>query len=479
MLKRIQTQTAHNVLCYPVAATIFPTLFPRAQFDRAWGLQSVYNELYCILAADERWIYDTIKDLFPVDTFAVALWEIHQRVKETGGYAQDISAGIFRSDYMLQGDGVEMGSDKSTDPGSELGLKQVEFNTISCAGGCHANKVVDMHRHLARTGAYSSLVSENLVNLSAVPRNTNIDSLATSLAEAHKIYGPPKSKTAETAVLFIVQPDNFNVADERPIEYALWDKNVPAYRLEWGTDVLQYTSLSDTKQLLFHPPWRASQKPMEISVVYWRAGHEPHEYDETGKELRLRLEQSRAIKCPSLLAHILTFKKVQQALTVPGVLEKFLAPEKVAAIRETFVPMYPLDDSEAGQHARSLAMDPELAEDYILKPSLEGGGHNIFGADLPGFLSSVPQSSWSAYVLMERIPSPLVGNVLKSPQGIESSAVISELGVFGACLWRQTDHGCEILQNATAGWSLKTKYTDIDEMSVVKGYGCFDTPLLC
>jgi len=29
-----------------------------------------------------------------------------------------------------------------------------------------------------------------------------------------------------------------------------------------------------------------------------------------------------------------------------------------------------------------------------------------------------------------------------------------------------------------AGWTFKTKPVSVDEMSVVKGYGCFDCPLL-
>lgn len=32
--------------------------------------------------------------------------------------------------------------------------------------------------------------------------------------------------------------------------------------------------------------------------------------------------------------------------------------------------------------------------------------------------------------------------------------------------------------NSEAGWSLKTKPANVDEMSVVKGYGCFDSPYL-
>jgi hypothetical protein len=32
--------------------------------------------------------------------------------------------------------------------------------------------------------------------------------------------------------------------------------------------------------------------------------------------------------------------------------------------------------------------------------------------------------------------------------------------------------------NRLAGWSFKTKAAGVDEMSVVKGYGCFDCPRL-
>ncbi|KAB8229054.1 uncharacterized protein BDW43DRAFT_289730 [Aspergillus alliaceus] len=81
---------------------------------------------------------------------------------------------------------------------------------------------------------------------------------------------------------------------------------------------------------------------------------------------------------------------------------------------------------------------------------------------------------------MERIRSPSVTNVLLSPSGLDSGGVVSELGVFGTCLWRKgtDDRPYDMLQNFVGGWSFKTKHEDVDEMSVVKGYGCFDTPLL-
>lgn len=274
----------------------------------------------------------------------------------------------------------------------------------------------------------------------------------------------------------------FNIADERPIEYALSNQAepVPAYRLEFGPDVLKYTWLTEERELLFHPPWLASKDPVEISVVYMRAGYEAVEYDSTGWRARLQLEKSAAIKCPSILCHLTTFKKVQQALTVPGALERFLSESDAATIRKTFMPVYPLDESGAGRAARRLACDSDQSVNCILKPSLEGGGHNVYGDAIPGFLASIPKSQWSRYILMERIQPPISSNLLMSPAGLDGGEVVSELGVLGCCLWKAkpSESGCEMLHNAVGGWTFKTKYAEVDEMSVVKGYGCFDTPRL-
>ncbi|GKZ33360.1 hypothetical protein AbraIFM66950_003212 [Aspergillus brasiliensis] len=487
---------------YPISTSIFPTPFPKTLFHHAkQTLQPIYNELYALLSQNESWLYEAvIRPLLPVDKFARRLWEIHERLKNEGeggkaGYGSDISMGLFRSDYMLHvPDNINEDVEISLIEGENAGLqlKQVEFNTIACAGGCHANKAVDMHRYLTKTGVYDSLSKENddeakrdgPIKLSSLPTNDNIKALADSLAVAHDMYGRPAA-TRRAGVLFIVQPENFNVADELPIEYALWDRDVPVptYRVEWGVDVLERTCLGGDRELLFYPHLQGDgshggkRQPVEISVVYLRAGLEMHEYDSTGIECRVRLEQSRAIKCPSLLGHIVTFKKVQQALMGPGVLERFFnSNEKVSAIRDTFMSMYPMEgDSEEGRVGRRLATNPDTAWKYILKPSLEGGGHNIYGEDIPGFLLGLnSESEWGRYVLMERIRSPIVGNVLMSREGVEESDVISEFGVFGLCIWKKG----EILRNETVGWSLKTKFADVDEMSVVKGFGCFDTPLL-
>ncbi|KAJ5469241.1 hypothetical protein N7539_008859 [Penicillium diatomitis] len=465
----------------------FPTAVPRSRFDQAIKLQTVFNRLYCAVAEDDQWLYNVIRDIIPTDSLAKALWSVHEAVKKDG-YVQSISLGLFRSDYMLHLDhDKEMESDDE-DELSDASLKQVEMNTFSASGGSHADKVQVMHHYLARTGMYET--SGVAFDSTSLATNRNIKSIGSSLALAHETYGHARSKGVKaTAVLMIVQPNNFNIADERPIEYELWDRQVPVptYRLEFGADVLQYTSLGQDRELLFQPPWLESG--LEISVVYMRAGYEAHEYDDVGIKARIQLEQSTAIKCPSVLSHITTFKKVQQALSAPGTLEAFLPGHEASMIRETFMPMYLMDESEQGLHARKLACDLVQSMNYILKPSLEGGGHNVYGSDIPPYLSLTPEAQWSSYILMERIHPPLQSNLLMGPAVLDSGETVSELGIFGCCLWQsaktadaqaseESDHRIQMLSNEVGGWTFKTKFADIDEMSVVKGFGHFDTPLL-
>lgn len=514
LLKVIGSETPHSVHLQPVSASVFPTLFPRRLFKEAVDeLQFIYNELYCKLAEDVEWLYAVTGPLRRTEPLVDALWSVYEdvqrrRQKEGSRYIeQKIHTGVFRSDYMLhvQSDSAaDSDDDEDENWTQDLCLKQVEFNSYSCAGGCHADKVVNMHRFLARRGVYdiSSSSSEGQkentkILPSSLPKNNTINGIASLLASAHKTYGskPYSSTASHTAVLMVVQPNNFNIGDERPVEYALWnwsdDEPIPTYRIEWQ-QVLQHTHLTPTGELLFFPPENGvstvNRQPVEISVIYHRAGYEPQEYSEdvNGKEIRTRLELSRAVKCPSILGHITTIKSVQQALTVPGTLERWLTREKADRVRGTFVEIRSLDDFIFSKNPEQDDME-ELAENYILKPaSLEGGGHNIYGADIPAFLATLKQDSEkSAYILMERIRSPLsvYGMLLSSSRGVVADEVVSELGVFGGCLWERRESPsdsarCQVIENRVIGWSFKTKEVSVDEMSVVKGYGCFDTPYL-
>jgi len=470
LLKVIHDSPEQTVLAYPIGVTLFPTPFPRHLFEQALALQETYNMLYAGVAEDREWIHGALKGMLEVDELVSMLWGIHEEVEQQG-YVQDLTLGVFRSDYMLHV--------PQEGPRREIQLKQVELNTVSCAGGVHGERASRMHQYLHQTRVYTpnpSVGSSLTLTSSAFPPNNTTKLMSSGLAAAYSAYGPPKSgKATQTCILMLVQPHNHNIADERPIEYALWNQKIPIFRVLFSQETLDRTSLTPTRELLYHLP---NEQVMEVSVVYFRAGLHVQEFNGAGRECRLRMEISMAIKCPSVLSHLTGFKKIQQELMVPGTLERFLSKEEAKRIRDTFHPMYPLDESPAGITARKQAMDAKTAEEYILKPSLEGGGHNVYGDDIPEYLAELPLEKWPTYVLMEKIKPPLLHNTLSSERGVYEGPVISELGVFGYCLWRRWEGKGTMVQDIEPSWSFKTKNAEVDEMSVVKGYGCFDSPAL-
>ncbi|KAK3714307.1 hypothetical protein LTR37_007893 [Vermiconidia calcicola] len=459
LIKGIQFETESSVPSRPVGASILPTPFPRSSFEEACELQQAFNELYMRASSDPDWLYSILEPLMGHDDLFAALWETYIKVRGAG-VAQNAVCAIFRSDYMLH----KMSNDE------EVSLKQVEMNTFSCAGACHADRIAAMQHHLARVKAPEAITK--------LGRSKNTQSIVNLLKTAHETYKTNATSDIPKCVLITVQPFNFNIADERPIEHGLWDAGVPCYRCEWQ-NIRDRTILTEDRTLLFRPPIGIVE--LEVSVVYHRAGYEIEEYDDQGREARLRLEMSRAIKCPDILTHLTGFKSVQQALIQEGAVERFLPPDEAAKVRKTFMPMQILDTQAAGLEARKTALDPERAVNYILKPNLEGGGHNVYRSDIAEFLKLRPQEEWHKYVLMRLIEPPPSTGTIVMPEALYHGAVVSELGILGTCLWqRRSGAGgeLEIKHNEVVGWTFKTKPAGVDEMSVVKGYGVFDCPLL-
>ena len=61
-------------------------------------------------------------------------------------------------------------------------------------------------------------------------------------------------------------------------------------------------------------------------------------------DAKILVEKSLAVTCPSIDWHLAGSKKIQQELSRPGVLEKFLDdPEVIRDIRATFAGQYPLE----------------------------------------------------------------------------------------------------------------------------------------
>jgi len=186
-------------------------------------------------------------------------------------------------------------------------------------------------------------------------------------------------------------------------------------------------------------------------------------------------------------------KKIQQVLCEPGVLEDFLlSPGRpdvgfgegagslttavVEKLRQTWIGLWPMDNSELGQRAYKMIM--EEPERFVLKPQREGGGNNIYRTDIPPALEALAKGHRShgepekkeGYILMELIKPPQgISNWLV--RGGESKArkadVVSELGVYGVMLFG--DGGGEEVVNRGAGTLLRTKGRESDEGGVAIG----------
>jgi glutathione synthase len=457
-----------GVLATTAPVTLFPSLFPRSCFEEGLVIQQAYNKLYSAIARDVEWLKPIVEEIVQIDDFVAKLWQIQVEVAAEG-YAQDLALGLFRSDYMVHLDP----SGTSLTPG----LRQVEFNTIASSFGGLSTKVSALHRHLRDVDAYAPKTRELITKETLIASRAS-DCLAAGLAAAHKAYGPSKHGK-RLAVAFIVQDPERNVFDQRHLEYALLeDYDISAVRLPFHR-VLEDTKLTEDRSLIYRPP-HAEATEYEITTVYFRAGYTPDDY--RGPQdwgARLHVEQSRAIKCPSILTHLAGCKKIQQVLATPNSphLSRFLSDVAEASrVAKTFAPIYPMDQSEAGREARKLATNPETANRYVLKPQREGGGNNVYRKAIPEFLKRTPESHWPAWILMEMIETPPQRNMIMRNGVVQKGGVICEFGVYGVCLWSHTKG--DILENWEAGYLLRTKGDQSEEGGVAAGFGAIDSVCL-
>ncbi|QSZ30513.1 hypothetical protein DSL72_000067 [Monilinia vaccinii-corymbosi] len=465
----------HGVLATTAPVTLFPSLFPRTCFEQAKSVQKAYNILYASIAQDEAFLTDIVQEIIEVDDFIAGLWRVHMKVK-TEGYVQNLSLGLFRSDYMVH----QETSDFTPT------IKQVEFNTIASSFGGLSSKTSELHKfvYLSLTD-YDLLIKDTTSSLD-LPENTSTTSLALGLSQAFNSY--KRSSTSShynCCTIFLVQTPERNIFDQRHLEYELQRKGIPVFRLAFS-EVITHTTIAQTpkRELLYSPPSNPSKK-FEVAVVYLRAGYGPQDYpDASAWEGRFQIERSNAIKCPSILTQLAGAKKVQQVLatprtpSTPSILNRFVETSDVdlAKLEDTFTNIFPLDESPAGLEARKIAIDPELCNGYVLKPQREGGGNNIYRSAIPPFLKSLPESHWKSFILMEIITPPPVYNMILRNGVVEKGGVICELGIYGTCLWDQATS--EIIHNEEAGYLLRTKGDKSEEGGVAAGFGSMDSVAL-
>lgn len=449
-------ESLHAVANAPV--TLFPTPMPKLAFNAAIAVQQPFNQVYANVVLKKQWLVDVIKVLGAHDPeFTGRLFDTYQKSLVDGKPVQPVSLGLFRLDYMVD-----------TETNS---IKQIEFNTVLVLFGGLSTKVGQLHNYLNSQGFYDDNYSYEYYDKDVIPVLPSTVELARGLAKANEKYGELTKPDNETVVLFVVQPNERNCFDQRHVEYALLNEfGVKLVRVTFN-ELAAKTSVREDRLYV-------KLTMDQVSVVYYRSGYGPEEYgSEIEWEGRLKAEKTLAIKCPSILTQLSGAKKVQQELTNPEILAKFIDDsEAIEKVQLTFVNIYPMDDSEAGLKAREWAQDPQQCLKFVLKPQREGGGNNVYKEDIPKFLEKLPKEEWEAYILMELINPQQHPNLVIRNSEVFSETILLELGIFGTVLFNEDDG--DIYHNEGAGFLLRLKFSSSNEGGVAAGFGCVDTVCL-
>lgn len=484
LLQQINTWCGVHGLMYsdgeikwnPAPLSLTPLPYPTEAFAFLQRIQSVWNYLMDSIARNRTFLLSELKDVAESDEeFTGRLYKLFRALPEAevrGAW----TFGVFRSDYML--------SPGSSAESHSFVPMQVEINTIASGLGCLSTKAGHFLRDfLLRHASHPQLKllfeeQEQIPSSAKVTSTTeliqrvarrlevspSLHNIASAMAQAHDVYvrrlrsragndDDADSIADRIRILFVVQPKERNVGDQRALEEELWCRH--GVRCEFAT----FTELSRWLQLeqdgggnvaptlfLQRGPDRSRY---EVSLVYFRAGYTPSDYvfadgsqhdrvgsfgmdlpeasrdaelhqllrDNMAWRVRWAIERSRSIKCPSLGLHLAGAKAVQAAIARDGVLESLLteashdgvwAARAAVLLRRCFAEQHLLDaklgmsSASRGQDVGTVcrtqcaAIEAALAcdgRDWVLKPQREGGGNNLYRRALADTLREAQASS--------------------------------------------------------------------------------------
>lgn len=438
--------------------TLYPSGVPRSCFDFGCRLTPLFNALVDRLACDDTFLSSTLKETAEVDAFTGDLLRIYERNK---GSMQLGRLGIMRFDYFVE---KTDGQDR---------LSQVEMNTIAASFGSLSSRTSLLHRYVQTRSGKANGFMDNL------PDNNTAENLATMLARGHDLYCKARSipVDVEPIVAFIVQGGERNAFDQDILRNLLWTlRGIRSERITLceisnsgvcEDGALRWKSLS-------------SGKKFEITVAYFRAGYSPNDYP-TEKEWQARelIDSSLCLACPSIAYQLVGTKKVQQELSRPGVVEKFVTdPEDASALRSAFVGQWSLGMSDEAETEKVVAQALKNPENFVLKPQREGGGNNMYGMELHQALSNMSARERAAYVLMQRIHPVEQPNVIIRKGAPIRTNCVGELGLFGFILVDVRGQQPSVVTNANGGFLLRSKAANVEDGGVAAGVAVLDSPLL-
>ena len=400
------------------------SLISQLQIHTQWS-----SLLFWKVAQNSDFLREILEPTAKVDEFVRFLLSLIPQEKR-----QDQQLLINRNDFLFE-----------RKENGELQPLQVEFNTISASFAHLSGRVTALHQQLQQ---------ENILKAAPLPHDA-IAGFASGIKETIENLG-----WRDSALLILVQPKERNWFDQMGLFAALSQRGVKVVRATLA-EVHQKGKLKNGDL------WVG---PQRIGVVYFRAGYSPGDLpDEESRSARRMLEASTAVLVPEASMQLAGTKKIQQVLADYSILSEFV-PESVAdQLKAYFAMMFGLEEEVEGRPAREFLA--ENAEQYVLKPQREGGGNNVYGAEIKDFLTSLPTSEDRAWIAMKRIEAETAESLLVVQEQAQSRQSISELGIFGLLRAQSGD----LRMNMPVGHLVRTKASDVNEGGVVAGYACLNS----
>jgi len=512
IVKQVQAWCGLNGLMYTdgklnwshAPVSLLPNPFPRKAFKHCNEVQPIINDLVDKMSRDRAFLLDTLASTGRADPFTQRLMDIYAKVPEQT-IAKGLQLGILRSDYMLN-TGVEAELTRRGGESANFPL-QIEINTIAASFGCLSHKTANLHRHILSRNAdrdeivallHEAKIEESLVQqgaseiAKAVPENPSLQSLAASLAHAHKMVQSKLDTSAPVVILFIVQPNERNIADQRALESELWTTHQVKVEFMTLVQVAAHGRLISNAEsgwenmLVVRPGMGAEEVAVSggpriageyaVSIVYYRAGYSPDDYStETEWSARELMETSSAIKCPTVGYQLCGTKKIQQVLCLDGIMERFISVQNATYMRQFFAAQYAMGTKASEDGLRAMESAILDGSKWVLKPQREGGGNNMYGATLSKYLNEHREDpALGGYVLMQRI-FPQNNTTLFLRKGeVVIMPSISELGIYGTFI----GDGTNTYKNDYAGYLLRTKQSGVDEGGVATGFSVLNSIML-
>ena len=400
------------------------SLISQLQIHTQWS-----SLLFWKVAQNSDFLREILEPTAKVDEFVRFLLSLIPNEKR-----QDQQLLINRNDFLFE-----------RKENGELQPLQVEFNTISASFAHLSGRVTALHQQLQQ---------ENILKAAPLPHDA-IAGFASGIKETIENLG-----WQDAALLMLVQPKERNWFDQMGLFAALSQRGVRVVRATLA-EVHQKGKLKNGDL------WVG---PQRIGIVYFRAGYAPGDLpDEDSRSARRMLEASSAVLVPEASMQLAGTKKIQQVLADYSILSEFV-PESVAdQLKAYFAMMFGLEEEVEGRPAREFLA--ENAEQFVLKPQREGGGNNVYGAEIRDFLTSLPTSEDRAWIAMKRIEAETAESLLVVQEQAQSHQSISELGIFGL-LRAQSD---DLRINMPVGHLVRTKASNVNEGGVVAGYACLNS----